>query len=738
MSEGEERSQAVLTAAGWGLLSSLSVLLGCFIGLWRLPGRSARAVLMSFGAGALLNAVAVELFGEVLFEQANAPGDPEDNNGIKITLMAVGFGVVGGLLFALVNKLLSDRGGFIRRLNTVRGAMQLLRSAHRRRMVTRLRQVPRLSLLAEGSLQRLSSRLLKVYFRLGQSVGGLPDCGLYLVYSGSIQVTVHWAGGYRKPARSEVFVVGAGSFFGPMGLLQCEGACITAAVALVPSKALLLPAEEVSRLLASPPSSPSLASSLSLQGCVALPPLRGESAHERTADVAAAAGGLWLWASGLLNRRSTERCAAASKYNAGGGGGWSGWGAAGGGVDGDGDGDGDGGSSTASGDSLPSDDASALAALGWKTQADVDAAAEAAATRRPSKWGALREAVLMRQRAPTDGSRSTARGASGSSAASGASSAPPAASRTSAPSLPEATHPADGPSATASWFELLSNLGFTGERLRALPRTRASPRNDGAQNAADASSSDGVPSLLPTPRESSTVGSPPLSRHFESPFGLSRGRATLQQQSHAVSDAAAVARVVGDGGNAGQLGSELRAEVAAHVSGRTAAMVIWLGMCMDGIPESLVIGVLANQLPDEYPSLIGFVAAVALANFPEAMSATATLKACGMRSRTIFLMWFTLFVGTGAGAAIGAAIFPPAVTTEDELAHAYANAAIVGVCGGATLVMVSNNLLPEAFELGGDVVGLSTLMGFLAAILVKSVGIQLSDSNHHGCNSTHT
>ena len=119
-----------------------------------------------------------------------------------------------------------------------------------------------------------------------------------------------------------------------MGLLQCEGACITAAVALVPSKALLLPAEEVtllldlpehvlapaiaarsassltkpprlrqvSRLLASPPSSPSLASSLSLQGCVALPPLRGESAHERTADVAAAAGGLWLWASGLLTK----------------------------------------------------------------------------------------------------------------------------------------------------------------------------------------------------------------------------------------------------------------------------------------------------------------------------------------------------------------------------------------------------------------------------------------------------
>ena len=97
--------------------------------------------------------------------------------------------------------------------------------------------------------------------------------------------------------------------------------------------------------------------------------------------------------------------------------------------------------------------------------------------------------------------------------------------------------------------------------------TRASPRNDGAQDAADASSSDGVPSLLPTPRESSTVGSPPLSRHFESPFGLSRGRATLQQQSHAVSDAAAVARVVGDGGNAGKPPYIARAALRpSHVS----------------------------------------------------------------------------------------------------------------------------------------------------------------------------
>jgi hypothetical protein len=37
------------------------------------------------------------------------------------------------------------------------------------------------------------------------------------------------------------------------------------------------------------------------------------------------------------------------------------------------------------------------------------------------------------------------------------------------------------------------------------------------------------------------------------------------------------------------------------------------------------------------------------------------------------------------------------------------------------LTMIAETMLPEAYEQGGAVVGLSTLMGFLAALFVKSI-----------------
>jgi len=189
-------------------------------------------------------------------------------------------------------------------------------------------------------------------------------------------------------------------------------------------------------------------------------------------------------------------------------------------------------------------------------------------------------------------------------------------------------------------------------------------------------------------------------------------------------DAAALAAVLNDGGSVERhLSAELQAEVNEHAHGKMAAIIIWLGMCLDGIPESLVLGILANGVPDSYPSLVGFCAAVGLANFPEAMSSSGTMKACGMKSRTILGMWFAMFIGTGCGALIGSAAFP---TDGDEYTREIATAAIVGVCGGATLSMVANTVLPEAFEQGGDVVGLSCLMGFMAAMIVKAVGIELS------------
>ena len=57
------------------------------------------------------------------------------------------------------------------------------------------------------------------------------------------------------------------------------------------------------------------------------------------------------------------------------------------------------------------------------------------------------------------------------------------------------------------------------------------------------------------------------------------------------------------------------------------------------------------------------------------------------------------------------------------------------MCGGAMLTMITNTVLPEAFEQGGDVIGLSCLAGFMAAIAVRSTGM-LFDEAHGTANAT--
>mmetsp|Transcript_37233 Transcript_37233/g.97523 ORF Transcript_37233/g.97523 Transcript_37233/m.97523 type:complete len:523 (+) Transcript_37233:361-1929(+) len=171
-------------------------------------------------------------------------------------------------------------------------------------------------------------------------------------------------------------------------------------------------------------------------------------------------------------------------------------------------------------------------------------------------------------------------------------------------------------------------------------------------------------------------------------------------------------------GDAEILENEVEDLQHAHGS-KSAALMIWLGILIDGIPESFVLGILSNN--GNQSSLLTFVIGVFLANFPEAMSSSGTMKACGMKVTTILGMWTTILVGTGFGAALGAALFPPGSNeNEDTL---LITAGIEGLCGGAMLTMIANTVLPEAFEQGGNVVGLSCLMGFMSALAVKSLSM---------------
>jgi zinc transporter ZupT len=150
------------------------------------------------------------------------------------------------------------------------------------------------------------------------------------------------------------------------------------------------------------------------------------------------------------------------------------------------------------------------------------------------------------------------------------------------------------------------------------------------------------------------------------------------------------------------------------------AVAIWLGIALDGIPESLIIGMLViNAAAHNQNMSIAFIAGVFLANLPEAMSSAVTMRRQGINLRRIFYMWTSLCIMTGIGAMIGALIFP----VDPQGSIRYLISGIEGVAAGAMLTMIANTMLPEAFEQGGSTIsGLSTLAGFIVALCIKLIG----------------
>jgi CRP-like cAMP-binding protein len=146
-----------------------------------------------------------------------------------------------------------------------------------------------------------------------------------------------------------------------------------------------------------------------------------------------------------------------------------------------------------------------------------------------------------------------------------------------------------------------------------------------------------------------------------------------------------------------------------HGESTGAAVAIFLGITLDGIPESLVIGASMIQSSVSISLIVGLF----LSNYPEALSSSVGMRQQGMSFGRILLMWCALTLITGAGAAAGSLFF---IGAEPQ-----AFALIEGLAVGAMLTMIAETMLPEAYLKGGSVVGLSTLFGFLIAIFSKTL-----------------
>jgi ZIP family zinc transporter len=142
-----------------------------------------------------------------------------------------------------------------------------------------------------------------------------------------------------------------------------------------------------------------------------------------------------------------------------------------------------------------------------------------------------------------------------------------------------------------------------------------------------------------------------------------------------------------------------------------SGLAIAVGALLDGIPESIVIGL--SLLAGGAVSWVA-VTAVFLSNIPEGLSSAAGMKQAGRSKAYIFGVWGGIAAISGLASILGYTVFrgfSPEVI-----------AATTAVAAGAIMAMLADTMIPEAFQEAHDLAGLITVLGFLVSFLLSKLG----------------
>lgn len=170
------------------------------------------------------------------------------------------------------------------------------------------------------------------------------------------------------------------------------------------------------------------------------------------------------------------------------------------------------------------------------------------------------------------------------------------------------------------------------------------------------------------------------------------------------------------GGSEPGLWAKVASDTLDHVSrhetegmlaaaGHGAGLAILLGDLLDTVPGLVVVGARFTSLESvSLPIMLG----IFLGGIPESAASAALLRKAGFAPRTIYTFWsFTLVAGVLS--AVAGKVF---IGSSGSMVAIFAEA----MAGGSLLALVSHTMIPEALHLGGSVVVLPTVAGFLAAL----------------------
>jgi ZIP family zinc transporter len=138
--------------------------------------------------------------------------------------------------------------------------------------------------------------------------------------------------------------------------------------------------------------------------------------------------------------------------------------------------------------------------------------------------------------------------------------------------------------------------------------------------------------------------------------------------------------------------------------GTGGAMGIVVGSVVDGVPESVILGI---QVATGIPISVPFIFAVFVSNIPQAIAPSADLAAAGWGPARLGRLWGAVVAGCGLAAALGYWAADAAGSDGSWMA---------AIAAGGLLAMLTNSLIPFAYERGHEWVGVATVLGFCVSL----------------------
>ncbi len=130
-----------------------------------------------------------------------------------------------------------------------------------------------------------------------------------------------------------------------------------------------------------------------------------------------------------------------------------------------------------------------------------------------------------------------------------------------------------------------------------------------------------------------------------------------------------------------------------------------LAIILDGVPESIVIGL---GLFEGGAVSLAMLVAVFVSNLPEAIAGSTGMKQDGWSMKKIILLWSFIALICSLSTVAGFSLFTNA--------SPHGLAFIQSFAGGAILMMLANSMIPEAYEQGGKLAGVATVLGFFLSV----------------------